>query len=159
MNINIDTDVNESRFDDLAQYYEITTPELLDELIGVPIILNHYMDNINDLLERIVTITAMCWGNEDERGNLLHQRLIPFKVDADDEVTYHLQLNRLMVVLTFIKPIIKYIDFVDIEDFLLTDAITEKRSKEILDVVGRTLGSYGYSLERIKAVVADWSLD
>lgn len=159
MNINIDTDVNESRFDDLAQYYEITTPELLDELIGVPIILNHYTENINDLLERIVTITAMCWGNEDERGNLLHQRLIPFKVDADDEVTYHLQLNRLMVVLTFIKPIIKYIDFVDIEDFLLTDAITEKRSKEILDVVGRTLGSYGYPLERIKEVVADWSLD
>ena len=53
MNINIDTDVNESRFDDLAQYYEITTPELLDELIGVPIILNHYMDNINDLLEQL----------------------------------------------------------------------------------------------------------
>ena len=106
MNINIDTDVNESRFDDLAQYYEITTPELLDELIGVPIILNHYTENINDLLERIVTITAMCWGNEDERGNLLHQRLIPFKVDTDDEVTYHLQLNRLMVVLVGQKKLL-----------------------------------------------------
>jgi hypothetical protein len=42
MNYNTDTDVNETTFDDLKQYQEITDPELVKELVGSPVILDHF---------------------------------------------------------------------------------------------------------------------
>ena len=70
INYNIDTDVNETTFDDLKQYQEITDPELVKELVGDPVILDHFIgDNEFDrLFNHTIDVAALCWGNVDDNG-------------------------------------------------------------------------------------------
>ena len=138
----------------------IESVELLDKLIDGPIVLNRYQDDKFTMLQqRICDITVMCWGFKDENGNPLHKHMVQFKCDADDAVTYELPLNRFMFSLAFIKPIVKWIEFIDINDFLVTEALTDKRRKQLVHNVSATLANYGYSREEMLEVAADVSLD
>ena len=86
MNYNIDTDVNETVFDDLKPYQEITDAGTIKELMGEPVILNRYKgdEEIDWLFEHTVDIAALCWSNKDKRGNKLQRTPIRFKIDVDD---------------------------------------------------------------------------
>ena len=55
-NYNIDTEVNESEFDDLREMDEITDVDQLLELIGVPVILNRHISDIETFMRRVVDI-------------------------------------------------------------------------------------------------------
>jgi calcineurin-like phosphoesterase family protein len=80
--------VNESTFDDIREYQEITDPADIYKLLGDIIILNRYKDNIDYLFERVVDVATLCWGNKDDKlGIKLQQEMIKFKVDIDDVVT------------------------------------------------------------------------
>lgn len=160
MRLNYDCEHNESEFEDLKCMDTIESVELLDKLIDGPIVLNRYPDSKFTMLQqRICDITVMCWGFKDEDGNPLHKHMVQFKCDADDAITYELPLNRFMFSLAFIKPIVKWIEFIDINDFLITEALTDKRRKQLVHNVSATLANYGYSREEMLEVAADISLD
>ena len=69
-NYNTDTDVNETVFDDLKEYQEITDPKLVQELVGSPIILDHYTgeEEFDRLFNHTIDVAALCWGNVDDKG-------------------------------------------------------------------------------------------
>ena len=159
MNYNIDTDVNESTFEDLQQYQEITDVDTIIDLLGEVIILNRYKDNIDYLYERTVDVAALCWNNRDKRGNKLQHTMIKFKVDLEDETVHALMLNRFMISLVFLKTVIQFIDEINIDDFILHDYLTKKSRGVIQDNIVKTLMSYGYSINEIKEIMADMSLD
>ena len=121
MNYNINTDVNETEFEDLKQYGEITEPQQIIDALGDVVILNRFKHNIEYLLNKTVDIAVLCWGNKDEHGVPLQHTLIKFKVDLDDTVVRSLPLNRFMLSLIFIRPVIEYIDNISIDDFILHD--------------------------------------
>ena len=160
MRLNYDCEHNESEFEDLKCMDTIESAELLDKLIDGPIVLNRYQDDKFTMLQqRICDITVMCWGFKDEDGNPLQKHMVQFKCDVDDAITYELPLNRFMFSLAFIKPIVKWIEFIDINDFLVTEALTDKRRKQLVHNVSATLANYGYSREEMLEVAADVSLD
>lgn len=160
MRLNYDCEHNESEFEDLKGMDTIEDVETLEKLIDDPIILDRYPDDKFSMLQqRIVDITVMCWGFKDENDIPLHKHMVQFKCDVDDEITYELPLNRFMFSLAFIKPIVKWIEFVDINDFLVIEALTDKRRKEIVNNISSTLASYGYSREEMLETCADVSLD
>ena len=129
MNLNKDCDMNESRFDDIREYQEITNEKDIFKLLGDIIILDIYRNNIDYLFDRVVDVATLCWGNYDPKELKkdkdvrikLQQTLIKFKVHNDDEITYAIPLNRFMVSLTFIKTVIEYLDYIDINKFILHD--------------------------------------
>ena len=159
MNFNVDTDINESRFDDIAVYQEITDEDTIHELMGDPIILDRYKNNFDYLYERTVDIAVLCWNNKNDHGMKLQHTLIQFKVNDDDEMTLALPLNRFMISLVFIKTILPFINDVKIEDFILTDfmslKIREKIQKNIVDVLMQN----GLIIDEIQEIMADMSLD
>lgn len=160
MRLNYDCEHNESEFEDLKGMDTIEDVETLEEKLGCPIILNRYPgDKFSMLQQRIVDIAAMCWGFRDRKGRPLQKHPVTFKCDADDDTTYTLPLNRFMFSLGFIKPIVKWIEFVDINDFLVIEALTDARRKEIVKNIVSTLASYGYSREEMLDIIADLSLD
>ena len=159
MNYNIDTDVNESEFEDIRAYQEITDAKTIYELLGDIIILNRYKSDFNYLYNRVVDVAALCWSNKDDRDNKLQHTMIKFKVTVDDTVTHALMLNRFMISLAFIKPIIQYIEDVNIDDFILTDFLSEKMRVGIQDRLVNTLMSYGHSIRDIQVILARMSLD
>ena len=63
MNYNIDTEVNESTFEDLRELYEITDAEQIHTLLGDPILLDRYAKNFDYLYERVVDIAALHLSN------------------------------------------------------------------------------------------------
>ena len=158
MNLNKDTDVNESKFDDIREYFEITDPADIYKLLGDIIILNRYKDNIDYLFDRVVDVATLCWGNKGEHDMKLQQSMIRFKVDVDDEITYEIPLNRFMVSLTFIKTIIEYIDDVDITKFILDNFMTEKSRGKIQDNIAETLLGYGHSIPDVQERLANMML-
>lgn len=159
MNLNKDTDVNESKFDDIREYFEITDPADIYKLLGDIIILNRYKDNIDYLFDRVVDVATLCWGNKDDKLNIkLQQEMIKFKVDIDDEITYEIPLNRFMVSLTFIKTIIEYINQVDINKFILHDFMTENMRGKIQDNISETLLGYGHPIPDIQERLANMML-
>ena len=103
MNYNIDTDVNETEFDDLKQYYEITDANQIIEALGDVVILDRFKHNIDYLLTRTVDVASLCWGNKDEHGEKLQHTLIKFTVHTDDKVIRTLPLNRFMMSLCIWK--------------------------------------------------------
>lgn len=159
MNFNVDTDINESRFDDIVVYQEITDEGTIHELMGDPIILDRYKNNFDYLYERTVDIAVLCWNNKNDHGMKLQHTLIQFKVNDDDEMTLALPLNRFMISLVFIKTILPFINDVKIEDFILTDfmslKIREKIQKNIVDVLMQN----GLIIDEIQEIMADMSLD
>ena len=159
LNMNKDTDVNESTFDDIREYQEITDPSDIYKLLGDIIILNRYKDNIDYLFERVVDVATLCWGNKDDKLDIkLQQEMIKFKVDVDDEITYEIPLNRFMVSLTFIKTVIEYIDRIDINNFILHDYMTEKSRSKIQDNISDTLLGYGHPIPDVQERLANMML-
>ena len=160
LNYNTDTDVNESKFDDLRQLYELTTEDEVHKYLGDIVILKRYLHDFNYLYERTVDITGMCWGNRDPKtGEKLHKTRIKFKKDIDDKITYELPLNRFMFSLVFIQTILEYIDYVDLNDFILKGFMSKKGRKKIQDKIVETLTSYGKSIRDIQVIMADMSLN
>lgn len=158
MNLNKDTDVNESVFEDIRAYQEITDPADIYKLLGDIIILNRYKSNIDYLFDRVVDVATLCWGNMGENGVKLHQYMIKFKVDIDDEITYEIPLNRFMVSLTFIKTVIEYIDRIDINKFILHGFMTDKMRGEIQDNISQTLLGYGHTIPDVQERLANMML-
>lgn len=159
LNMNKATDVNESRFPDIAKYQEITSVDTIYELLGDIIILNRYMDNFDNLIERVVDVAALCWGNKNEvDGTKLQQTHIKFKVDVDDEITYSLQLNRFMISLAFIRTIVEFINRVDIKDYIAQDFVTEKSRGVIQDNIAKTLLGFGFTVPEVQERLADMML-
>lgn len=159
MNYNINTDVNETEFEDLKQYYEIDKTSQITDALGDVIILNRYKSNMEYLLNKTVDVASLCWGNEDEHGVELQHTPIKFKVDIDDVETHTLPLNRFMLSLVFIRPIIEYINDVNINDFLLDDHMSEKKRKQLQNNVVNVLTSYGKTIAEIQVIMSRLSLD
>lgn len=159
INYNKNTDINESVFDDICQYQEIVDSDTIIELMDPPVILDRYVHNFDYLFERTIDVAALCWNNKDENGGKLQHTLIKFKVNVDDTVTFALPLNRFMISLAFIKPVIEYINNIDINDFILKDFLSEKMRERIQDKIVETLMSYGHSIKEIQKIMSRMSLD
>lgn len=159
MNYNIDTEVNETTFEDLKKFHEITDPNDIIEALGDVVVLNRFKHNFDYLYDKVVDVAALCWSNRDEHGTKLQHTPIKFKIDIDDKTTHVLTLNRFMMSLAFIKPVIEYIDDIDINDFILNDFLSKKRRVKIQDKIVETLTSYGKTIREIQVVMARMSLD
>jgi hypothetical protein len=159
LNLSKASNVNESEFEDIRAYQEITDTKTMDELLGDIIILNRYKENFNYLFTRVVDIGVLCWGNKDENGLKLQTHIVKFKVDVEDTVIHGIPFNRFMTSLCFIKPIIEYIDEVDIDDFILHDFMTDKSREKIQDKIVSTLLQRGFSISEVQDRFADMSLD
>jgi len=159
MNYNINTDVNESEFEDIRAYNEITDEKTIHELLGDIIILNRYKNNFQYLFNRVVDVAALCWNNRDENGKKLQKTLIKFKVDIEDPQTRILQLNRFMISLCFLRPVYEYLEFIDIDKFLVDDYMSKKSRNKIQDEIVRTLGAYGKTIPERKEMLANMSSD
>ena len=158
MNYNIATDVNETEFDDLKQYNEITDPQQIIDALGDVVILNRFKNNIDYLLNRTIDVAVLCWGNKDEHGVPLQHTLIKFKVDLNDRVVRSLPLNRFMLSLVFLRPVIDYIDDIQIDDFILNDFLSKKMRVKIQDKIVEVLTSYGKTIRDIQVIMSKMSL-
>lgn len=159
MNYNIDTEVNESTFEDLRELTEITSSEQIHDLLGDPILLDRYVHNYNYLYERVVDIAALCWNNKDEEGNKLQYTFIKFKKSLEDPVTYELPLNRFMMSLVFLRTVIDYLEYIDINDFILQKFLSKKDRCKIQDKIVETLTGYGKTIRDIQVIMSRMSLD
>lgn len=159
MNYNIDTEVNESTFEDLRELTEITSSEQIHDLLGDPILLDRYAHNYNYLYERVVDIAALCWNNKDEEGKKLQYTFIKFKKSLEDPVTYELPLNRFMMSLVFLRTVIDYLEYIDINDFILQKFLSKKDRCKIQDKIVETLTGYGKTIRDIQVIMSRMSLD
>lgn len=148
-NYNIDTEVNESIFDDLNCMDEITDKQMVLDLVGVPVILNRHKGDMEMLMTRVVDIAVMCWGNDDGEGDTLEHTRIDFKVDIESDITYSLPLNSFIFFLIFIKPIINYIEDVRIDDFLFDPPLIESRTNQIINNGRWVLQMFGHPMPEI----------
>ena len=154
-NYNIDTEVNESEFDDLREIEEITDVEQLLDLIGVPVVLNRHTSDIEMFMRRIVDIAVMCWSNDDGNGDTLEHTRINFKVSVESVVTYSLPLNAFMFFLIFINPIINYVEDIKIEDFIFEPPLIEKETIAIINKIMNVLRQFGHPMSEIYEVTAN----
>lgn len=153
-NYNINTEVNESEFDDLRCIDEITDKEQLLEFIGVPVILNRHKHDFETFMRRVVDIAGMCWSNPDGEGDVLEHTRIDFKADVDDAVTYSLPLNAFMFFLVFINPIINYVNDIELEDFIFEPPLIEKETKMLINKVRHVLQQFGHPMPEIYETTA-----
>lgn len=153
-NYNINTEVNESEFDDLRCIDEITDKEQLLEFIGVPVILNRHKHDFETFMRRVVDIAGMCWSNPDGEGDVLEHTRIDFKADVDDAVTYSLPLNAFMFFLVFINPIINYVNDIELEDFIFEPPLVEKETKMLINKVRHVLRQFGHPMPEIYETTA-----
>lgn len=164
MNYNKLTDVNESRFPDIRQYQEITSPGIIYELLGEQIILDRYMNNsdYDDLFERVVDIAVCCWNihvdPDNEDSDTLQHTPIKFKVSDEDTIVRAIPLNRFMISMVFIKAILPYIKTVNIDDFILHKYMSSKDSEEIEDRIVEVLRCKGHTMKEIQVIMANESL-
>lgn len=159
INYNIATDVNESQFDDLRELYDIKTKEQILDFIGETVIIDRFAHDFDYLYNRVVDVASLCWNNRDENGEKLQHTFIKFKKNVDDGITYELPLNRFMMSLVFIRPVLEYIEFIDLNDFLLQGFLSKKGRKKIQDKIVETLTSYGKTIREIQVIMARMSLD
>lgn len=153
-NYNINTEVNESEFDDLRCIDEITDKEQLLEFIGVPVILNRHKHDFETFMRRVVDIAGMCWSNPDGEGDVLEHTRIDFKADVEDAVTYSLPLNAFMFFLVFINPIINYVNDIELEDFIFEPPLIEKETKMLINKVRHVLQQFGHPMPEIYETTA-----
>ena len=160
MNFNTDTDVNESKYSDIREYQTIDTPEVVYQLLGDMIILDRYtdLDIYGELYDRVVDVAVCCW-NVPYRNDVMQHTPIKFKVSVDSEQTFAIPLNRFMMSLAFIRPIIKYIDYIDINDFILHKFLSEKDREAIQNNIVKVLRGRGRTNFEIQTVMARMSLD
>ena len=159
MNINTNAKHNESRFNDLATQDEITTQEEIKEFLGDIIIIDRFVHNYDYLFDRVVDVAVMCWNNKDVNNNKLQHTFIKFKRSHDDTTTYELPLNRFMISLVFIRTIIEYLSFVNLEDFILKDYLSKKYREQIQTKIVQTLTGYGKTIQEIQTIMAHMSFE
>lgn len=159
MNYNIDTDVNESKFDDIKCYNEITDVETINNLLGELIVLDRYKGNFDYILDRTVDVVSLCYNNLDKEGNKLQNMLVKFKTSIDSSTTYTVKLRCFMMTLVYIKPVIQYIEYINIDDFIVDGYITKKRRKQIENNIAKTLSEFGKSTYEIKSTMTKTGLD
>ena len=159
MNYNTNTNHNESRFKDLAAQDEITTPEEIKEFLGDIIIIDRFVHNYDYLFDRVVDVAAMCWNNKDINGNKLQHTFIKFKRSHDEPIIYELTLNRFMISLVFIRTVIEYLPFINIDDFILHDFLSKKSREQIQARIVTTLTEYGKTIQEIQTIMARMSLE
>lgn len=158
LNFNTDTDKNESLFEDIAQFNEITDVKTINELIGDIIILDRYGD-MEDLFARIVDICTCCWNIEYDRDVLQHTP-VKFKNTYDSDIVYSLPLNKFMLSLPFIKAAHEYIEYIDIDKLIIHgDKMDEKMRGIMQDNLVNILKKYGNTLKEINEIIANVSLD
>lgn len=145
---------NTSRFPELIDYPEIPDEETLKELVGEPLILSHYTESMDDLIERMIDIGVRCWNIPNKDGTKLQQTMIKFKKDDESPETYELQFNRLMMSLGYIKPVIHYLDEIDIKDFILTGVHTDKMCYKFQRNIVGVLRSHGVSIFELQEVIS-----
>lgn len=151
-------------FDDLRDLPEITSGDDIVELIGSPIILDRWVQpkQFDYLFDRIVAVAELCWGNLDEHGEKLQRTLIKLKKNVDDNdtnQTYVTQLNRLMYTMSFLRPIIQYIEYINLDDFVLKKFMSEKERIAIQNKIVRVLQRFGTPFVEIQEKMARMSLD
>lgn len=149
-------------FDDLNELEEITSRDQIYELLGDTIVLERYVSHFDYLMNRIVGVAELCWGNLDEHGEKLQRTPIKVKRFIDDnntDATRILPMNRLMMSLSFLRPIIMYLQDINIDDFLLDSYMTEKRRCVIQDKIVRVLQQFGTPITEIQEKMARLSLD
>ena len=145
---------NTSRFPELIEYPEIPDEKTLKELVGEPLILSHYTESMDDLIERMIDIGVRCWNIPTKDGTKLQQTMIKFKKDDESPETYELQFNRLMMSLGYIKPVIHYLDEIDIKDFILTGVHTDKMCYKFQRNIVGVLRSHGVSIFELQEVIS-----
>lgn len=156
---NIDTDVNESLYSDIAEYDVIETPEIIYELLGDTIILERFCNNIERLFERIVDVAVCCW-NVEYNGDKLQHTPIKLKSTDTSDVTYMLPLNKLMMSMPFIKPLAEYMEFIDLGKFIIQTAKFTKKDRGVLqDNLVEELKKYGKSIDEINEIISEMSYD
>lgn len=148
-------------FDDLHDLDEITTADEIHELMGDPIVLERYVPRFDHLFDRTVGIAELCWGNKDSNGDKLQKTQIKFKKRIEDknEDMRIMPLNRFIMSLTFLRPIMAYLDDVDIDEFLLPAYITSKARVAYQNKVVRILQQHGVSIVDIQQKMARMSKD
>ena len=148
-------------FDDLNELDEITTADQIHDLLGDPIVLERYKSRFDYLMNRTVGIAELCWGNKDENGDKLQKtqiRLKRFVDDKDSEIRV-LPLNRFMMCLSFISPIIAYLEDINLDDFMLSSYLTNKEREKFQDKIVRVLQQHGVPIIEIQEKMARMSLD
>ena len=159
MNYNIDTTVNESIFEDLKDLQEITTTEQIHDLLGEPILLDRYANDFGRFYERVVDIASLCWNNKDEKGKKLQFTFVKFKKSLEADITYELPLNRFMMSLVFLRPVIDYLEYIDVNDYILQSFLSKKDRVKIQDRIVETLTGYGKTIREIQVIMSRMSLD
>ena len=156
-----------SLFDDLAQIAntdgEITNSKQIHELIGDPIIIDRYKGNFDFLFNRLVGISELCWGLIDPDTNDKLQRTpikIKHSVEDNDTTDVHvIPMNRLLFSLSFLRPLMPYIEEINLDDFLLRRFLSQKDRQVYQDMVVRILQQHGVVITDIQAKMARMSLD
>lgn len=148
-------------FDDLNALDEVTTPEQIHELLGDIIYLDRYVANYDYLFNRVVGVAELCWSNLDENGQKLQKTMIKIKkrFEDPDETIRILPLNRMMMSLTFLRPIAQYLDEIDIDEFLLDSHMTSSRRETIQNNIVRVLQRFGTPIAEVQARMARLSKD
>lgn len=159
INYNIDTDVNESTYEDLKDLQEITSVDQIHHALGDVILLDRFVKNYDYLYNKVVDVASLCWSNKDENGKKLQFTFIKFKKSLEDNITYELPLNRFMMSLVFIRTVKDYLEYIDLNDFLLKDFMSKKSRVKIQDKIVETLSGYGRSIREIQVIMAKMSLD
>lgn len=156
-----------SLFDDLQQIVntdgEITNSKQIHELIGDPIIIDRYKGNFDFLFNRLVGIAELCWGLIDPDTNDKLQRTpikIKHSVEDNDTTDVHvIPLNRLLFSLSFLRPLMPYIEEINLDDFLLRRFLSQKDRQVYQDMIVRILQQHGVVITDIQAKMARMSLD
>lgn len=149
-------------FDDLSQLDEIKTPEQIHELLGDPIVLERWVNNYDYLFNRMVAVAELCWGNKDENGNKLQKVMIKIKKSIEDNDSTEIRvlpLNRLMMSLTFLRPIIMYLEYINLDEFLLDTHMSNKRRQTIQNRIVHVLQQFGTPIVEIQEKMSRLSLD
>ena len=156
-----------SLFDDLVQIAntdgEITNATQIHELIGDPIIIDRYKGNFDFLFNRLVGISELCWGLIDPDTNDKLQRTpikIKHSVENNDTTDVHvIPMNRLLFSLSFLRPLMPYIEEINLDDFLLRRYLSQKDRQVYQDMIVRILQQHGVVITDIQAKMARLSLD
>lgn len=161
LNYNIDTDEAETEIPELYGIQEITTADEILELLGPVIILNNYQgDGFIYLIKKVVDIAALCWNNYTPEGSKLQHTMIPYKILSEDEEVRCAPLNKFMMNLVFLDPLMPYLSKdINIDDYIITDEfLTEKRRGIIHNNTARTLMEFNVSFHDVRVILAQVSL-
>lgn len=142
---------------------EITTAKQIHQLIGDPIIIDRYKGHFDSLFDRLVGIAELCWGLIDPDTNDKLQRTpikIKHSVENNDTTDVHvIPLNRLLFSLSFLRPLMPYIEEINLDDFLLRRFLSQKDRQVYQDMIVRILQKHGVAITDIQEKMARMSLD